>query len=271
MSAQRFNQGKTRFDLVPATSLEEVAKVFTYGSQKYGDLNWTKGLAWMSVIASCERHIHAFKMGEDIDSESGIKHLAHASANLMMLLAYYKIHPTGDNRLIYKPPKLRIGLDIDEVICNFIKGWTQKYEMDADVNNWSFDHKIRERVEEMKVDGTLDTFYLSLEPLIKGGDLPFEPSCYITARPVPSEVTMQWLVKYGFPLSPIFTVPMGGSKLEIARSQELDIFIDDNGNTVQQLNSAGICTFLFDQPHNRKFKVSDHKRVSWDKLKSMFG
>ena len=95
---KRFNNGKTRYDLVPVYSHEQYAKVLTMGAEKYGDNNWRLGMSWNSVLASLERHLYAFKNGEDTDPESGLHHMAHCAANCMFLIEYSKIYPQGDDR-----------------------------------------------------------------------------------------------------------------------------------------------------------------------------
>ena len=81
--------GKPRVDLIPVLSLTEVGKVMAYGAEKYGQHNWSKYAgrwAWTQLIASALRHLLAVMRGEDIDPESGLYHLAHVLANIMMLL-----------------------------------------------------------------------------------------------------------------------------------------------------------------------------------------
>lgn len=85
-SATKYDQGKIRYDLVPATLEREVAKVMTFGAAKYGDLNWTNGLTYNRLYAAIRRHLDAWWSGEDQDPESGLSHLAHVAANIGMLL-----------------------------------------------------------------------------------------------------------------------------------------------------------------------------------------
>lgn len=86
--ALKFDEEKPRMDLVPAGAQSEIAKVFTFGAKKYADHNWRKGFKWSRLIASLERHIAAFKEGEDNDPESGMPHMAHAGCCVMMLLEH---------------------------------------------------------------------------------------------------------------------------------------------------------------------------------------
>lgn len=96
--AYRANQGKTQWELMPTEALEEVAKVFTYGAQKYDPDNWRKGFPWRSVFGSGMRHMQAWLSGEDYDEESGLHHLAHAACNMLFLLQYYRTGVGVDDR-----------------------------------------------------------------------------------------------------------------------------------------------------------------------------
>ncbi len=86
--ATRYNEGKPRIGLIPPVATLEIAKVFTMGAEKYGEHNWEKGQPEEQVLSSCLRHINAYQRRETNDPESGLHHLAHAVANLMMQLHY---------------------------------------------------------------------------------------------------------------------------------------------------------------------------------------
>ena len=85
---KKYDRGKPKVDLIPSAALLEVAKVMTFGAEKYGDHNWRSGMDWSRYTAAALRHILAYNDGEDNDKESGINHIAHAIAGLMMLLEY---------------------------------------------------------------------------------------------------------------------------------------------------------------------------------------
>lgn len=80
------DDGKTRYDLVLPEFEEGVAKVLTFGADKYEANNW------MNVedpknryYAAVRRHLAAWRKGELIDEESGLPHLAHVATNIMFL------------------------------------------------------------------------------------------------------------------------------------------------------------------------------------------
>ena len=290
--AKRYNSGKLRYDLISFEALQELAKVYTNGAHKYttyedksgnqhrganislddtldmkvvstGDNNWRLGQSWTKMMASVKRHISAWEEGEDFDPDPcmGTLHLANAAWGLFSLITYYNIHPELDDRnhQYLRLPK-RIGLDIDEVICDFVGGWCGKYNIDKRPKYWRFDSKMGKRFQKMKEDNELDDFYLSLKPKINPDDIPFEPTCYITSRPVSSEITKEWLEKHKFPIAPVISVDMNQSKLEKACDMKLDLFVDDHFDNFVELNKAGICCFLMDATHNQRYDVG-HKRL----------
>jgi len=94
----RYNEGKPMMSLVPPIAMTEVAKVLTYGAQKYAKNNWLKGRPHMEFIDSMERHVAEWKKCIDIDPESGLHHISHAACNLMMLLELIALRPDLDDR-----------------------------------------------------------------------------------------------------------------------------------------------------------------------------
>lgn len=96
--SMRLDHGKLRFDLIPADAMEELAKVYTVGCMKYGERAWEKGMKWGRCVAALERHMNAWKRGEDLDPVDGTHHLAAAAWNALALLAYSMRGVGEDNR-----------------------------------------------------------------------------------------------------------------------------------------------------------------------------
>lgn len=96
--AVKYDGGKPQMSLVPTLAMIEVAKIMTHGAEKYAPYNWTKGFDYSKLVDAAERHIAAFKLGEDIDPESGFHHLGHALCCIMMLYDNTKLHPELDDR-----------------------------------------------------------------------------------------------------------------------------------------------------------------------------
>jgi 5'(3')-deoxyribonucleotidase len=252
----RENTGKARFDLVPAGAVESLARVMTKGAVKYTEWNWAKGMPWSTVLASLERHLNAFKKGEDYDPETGLLHVEHIAANAAILIEYYRIHPQGDDRQhsYLAPP--RIALDVDEVLADFTGAYTERYELLPHPDAWQFDPLMGQRMAELEED---EEFWVSLEPCEDSLLLPFEPVAYISSRTCPKEWTEAWLKKYGYPAAPVFHT---ADKVGAMYSVGADVLVDDNFTTFQRINrEKGICCYLLSAPHNERYEVG-HRRIN---------
>ncbi len=258
--AERYNEGKIRHDLIPAWAINELAKVYTKGALKYAPNNWRKGMEWSKVLASLKRHLNAVEKGEDFDEETELYHIAHVAWNAITLLEYYKIYPQGDDRNHSYNNTFKIGLDIDEVICNFTQGWFERWGTNPNPDSWNYDREMKNKFDDLKERGELDSFYYNLLPKINPSDIPFEPICYVTSRPVDTKVTEEWLSKYGFPEVPVYTVPINQSKVEIIKKAGINLFVDDRFENFTELNNNGICCYLMDAPHNKRYNVG-YKRI----------
>lgn len=89
---------KPRHDLIAPELPDYVARVLTFGAEKYGERNWEKGMKWHRPFAALMRHIWAWWSGECYDPETGLPHLAHAACCVMFLLAYEERNIGEDDR-----------------------------------------------------------------------------------------------------------------------------------------------------------------------------
>lgn len=254
----RYNDGKIRFDLLEPFSVEKLAEVFSFGAKKYPPNNWLIGMPWMDVVASLKRHLNKFEAGEDFDSESNLLHMAHVAWNAMAIVSYYKHRPEFDNR--FRKPRKKIGLDIDEVICDFTGGWGKLHGITERPEHWNYHRGMSTEFNKMREEGILEEFYLGLSPKMKPTDIPFEPHCYVTSRPISSEATAKWLDKHGFPTSKVITVPINESKVQAMKEAGVEIFVDDRYENFEELNRNGILCYLWDAPHNQRYNVG-FKRI----------
>lgn len=86
------------FALIPAEPLWELATLYGYGSQKYSADNWRKGYSWRLSFSACMRHLWAFWRGEDIDPESGVKHVVHAAWHCLTMAWFMDFRRGHDDR-----------------------------------------------------------------------------------------------------------------------------------------------------------------------------
>lgn len=158
----------------------------------------------------------------------------------------------SDNKLNGK----RIGLDIDGVLSNFSAGLIKRANKMGlgehfpkswkEVTYWDVSDKFREVMKDAWMD---EKFWLGLPALTK--KVPFKPYCYITSRPIPSEVTERWLDKHGFPKAMVITVSNPTEKMKWIEEHAVDVFVDDLYSTVCELRDAGYNALLYEAPYQR--------------------
>ena len=96
---KKLDYGKPPIALVPSSGVIEIAKVLAFGARKYSPNGWRiTPLEWSRLISAADRHMLAFKNGEDNAADSGLSHLAHAACNLFFLMEYMETHPENDDR-----------------------------------------------------------------------------------------------------------------------------------------------------------------------------
>lgn len=90
ISARKNDNGKLRYDLIPPAILQELASVVSYGAAKYGENQWQNLENFEDrYFAALMRHLIAWRLGDDIDSESGKPHLSHVLTNAAFLVYRY--------------------------------------------------------------------------------------------------------------------------------------------------------------------------------------
>jgi hypothetical protein len=83
---RKFDGGKLEYGLLPPLALKSVVDVLTFGAQKYERDNWKHVPdSKRRYFDAAQRHLWAWKEGEQDDPESGRNHLAHALCCLMFL------------------------------------------------------------------------------------------------------------------------------------------------------------------------------------------
>jgi uncharacterized HAD superfamily protein len=281
---KQYNKGKLKYNLISHIATKEKAKVYALDAHKYtlykddegnivkgadisfenahkyeiyedGSNNWRKGLIVSEVLDSLERHIQAYKAGEDYDDEMKTFHLANAAWNIDVLLEQYFTHPELDDRI---KKRFKIALDIDGVLADFKTAYCKRHNIQSKNNHWHFTYLWKQE------DGLFedkDFWTNKIQPLVDGTNLSIEPVCYVTSRRCSVEWTKEWLEKHGFPCEPVYTNQ--ASKVDVLKEMfergEVDIFVDDAYKHFVELNNAGIPTYLFDRPYNRKYDVGYKK------------
>lgn len=83
----QFGRRKPGMGAVPVAPLLLVGEVMRQGAEKYGITNWRKDpVSASTYYDAAMRHLMAWWDGENTDRESNLPHLAHAAANMLILL-----------------------------------------------------------------------------------------------------------------------------------------------------------------------------------------
>lgn len=192
------------------------------------------------------------KKGIDYD-ENGMLNIAHVAQDALILCEYYSIYPQGDDRKCGMQDRPVVALDIDDVCLDFLGAYEKRY---GKLNGyWNGDYKMLEHLTELQED---KEFWTTLPAL----HLPtFEPAMYITSRSINPEWTMENLQKMGFPCAPVYSCPWNTSKIDLLKEHGVNILIDDKTTNYRDAVDNGIFCYLMDAPHNRWYKVPQHRRI----------
>lgn len=105
MKGKRFDQGKSRTDLIPAEVIFALGDALREGAKKYDEHNWEHGMLWSKVFGPLIRHAFKFWGGENIDKDTGLPHVDLILTNAAFLCVYYKRKIGKDNRWKVKRKK----------------------------------------------------------------------------------------------------------------------------------------------------------------------
>lgn len=82
---------KLRWDLLPLQEIEDIVRVYTAGADKYGDNTWQNlDNGYQRYKAAMLRHLLEYEKGNEIDEETGCRHVAQVAWNAIAMLYYSK-------------------------------------------------------------------------------------------------------------------------------------------------------------------------------------
>lgn len=77
LEAMKETHKKLRMELIPPEVLWAYAEMLDAGAKKYAPRNWEKGHSRDTVYAALMRHLTKWRLGYDLDTESGLLHMQH--------------------------------------------------------------------------------------------------------------------------------------------------------------------------------------------------
>lgn len=102
VSGVKHDQEKPELALISSIAITRLGEVMSYGKKKYAAHNWRAGISQSRLLSAALRHLFAYIGGENKDAESGLSHLAHAMACVMMLIELTETKPELDDRYANK-------------------------------------------------------------------------------------------------------------------------------------------------------------------------
>jgi hypothetical protein len=87
-TAIKHDSKKNRLELIPVSGIEGIGRAMTFGATKYAAHNWANGFDYSRLCGSAMRHLLAWMSGQDKDPESGLSHLDHLGACVVILIAH---------------------------------------------------------------------------------------------------------------------------------------------------------------------------------------
>ena len=130
----KYDDNKLRWDLLPLDLIEEIVRVYTVGATKYGDNNWQDlEDGYRRYKAAMFRHLVKFEQGEEIDPETGCKHLAQVAWNAIAML-YFSVK---DLTVPTFQKHLQNLLGTPEEDCSDVKNTDRMSIVDVLANNYA--------------------------------------------------------------------------------------------------------------------------------------
>ena len=144
---------------------------------------------------------------------------------------------------------MNIFFDVDDVVLKWHEAYISRYNLPMPTS-WIPYEEIKDHLNDLSKDRN---FWLSLKVKHKPN---FTPAGYVSARGIPVKWTRDTLKLRQLPgRSKVYHVKWGESKMEVLKSLNCDIFIDDKIETFEECWKHGIFCLLMDTPQNRSLKT----------------
>ena len=139
--------------------------------------------------------------------------------------------------------KLRIGLDVDQVLADFEGGYLKRFKK-WPKHDWAISRNVENILKHER------EFWINLK-VINYPD--FRPRLYCSARVNNRNWTREFLKRNGFPSSPLYQIPgYKLSKVDTVKGK-VDVFIDDSIRNFIDLNLNGVPCLLMNSESNQEW------------------
>lgn len=135
---------------------------------------------------------------------------------------------------------LRVGLDIDDVLAEFMETYLERFGSPKNDNEitWNVFNVLRK-----------DKYFWENLPIINR--INFVPELYCTKRVNNKQYTKNWLKNNGFPNRPVYQMYyQHGNKADMIKGK-VDVFVDDSVSNFIKMNLSGVPCLLLDKEYNQ--------------------
>ena len=125
----KYDGEKLRIDLTPWLAVLGMATTTTCGAMKYDADNWKKGMSFSRYFGGLLRHLISWWLRDEIDEETGLKHIDQAVFCIMALSHYSKVKSLQkyDNRPEGEIEALR---EIFKSLKDLLPSWNEMFKSD---------------------------------------------------------------------------------------------------------------------------------------------
>lgn len=227
----KYDAGKIRLNLVEPSFINGLGSVMSFGATKYGANNWKNGIPTSQLYASLQRHLTSFSEGNLVDSESGLDHLYHSAANIMMMIWMRKFNPKFEDINIGK--KIVIDYSCIYYDNNIEIGKTPRdnkgYEIQPRIFGYLYKHQC-----DVKLLKSVGLPYYGIKVFDYCGD------------------------QYNDCQEQV-------AKLDILKDNNIDVIVDTDEKVVEYIHGQknnNILCYLMTTPHNIWAKHLDNLRIN---------
>lgn len=158
--------------------------------------------------------------------------------------------------------KLKVALDIDDVLAAFYPGMCEKFNRkEIKCNYWDNIDECKWIADKFHIIENDPEFWESLWMIATPNTINFEVSAYITSSPKPMlESRRKWLFDRKNDIYPNAPVFYSNNKLELMQELGIDLLIDDKPSTVETVNNGGLLALQF-KPDYSAIEIEDKSKI----------
>lgn len=153
--------------------------------------------------------------------------------------------------------RFSIALDIDDVLAQFYPAMCVKFNKPCQqIDIWDGEGEALFVAQNCHIINDNRRFWMNLEKLSRPQDITFDVDYYITSSPrMMLNTRREWLRGHGFPSAPVISTH---EKISEMRRLGVNVLVDDNVKTLDEVVKAGMVGIQFVPPYMRVIREDLH-------------